>query len=153
MKNLLYLLLLLPLALVTASCDDDDNKVPDVSINTSIEGGVYKDGVIYVVQGTPLVLEVSLDNHTDKDGQLGVITFYWDHYLAGQAVTVPYTFEIPTASQPVGTHLLQAEMPVYVVDYPICVGYFGYQVKIVASADDLPDVPATITLNGSVKKK
>lgn len=153
MKKLLYLLLLLPLALVTASCDDDDNKVPDVSINTSIEGGVLHDGVIYVVQGTPLVLEVSLDNHTDKEGQLGVITFYWDHYLAGQAVTVPYTFEIATATQPVGTHLLQAEMPVYVVDYPICVGYFDYQVKIVASEDDLPAPPATINVQGSVKQK
>ncbi len=152
MKKLLYLLLLLPLALVTASCDDDD-KVPDVSINTSIEGGVYKDGVIYVVQGTPLVLEVSLDNHTDKEGQLGVITFYWDHYLAGQAVTVPYTFEFPTAAQPVGNHLLQAEMPVYVVDYPLCVGYFDYVVKIVPSADDLPDAPATVNLPASIKKK
>lgn len=152
MKKLLYLLLLLPMALVTASCDDD-NKVPDVSINTSIEGGVYKDGVIYVVQGTPLVLEVSLDNHTDKEGQLGVITFYWDHYLAGQAVTVPYTIEIPTATQPVGNHLLQAEMPVYVVDYPLCVGYFDYVVKIVPSADDLPAPPATVNLPGSIKKK
>ncbi len=41
--------------------------------------------------------------------------------------------------QPVGRHLLQAQMPIYVVDYPICWGYIQYYVNIVEAQDDLPD--------------
>lgn len=153
MKKLLYLLLLLPLAFVAPSCDDDDNKIPDVSIKTTIEGGVFHDDVIYVVQGEVLKIGVSLENKTNKDGQMGVVSFFWDHSIAGQALTVPYTFEIPTENQPVGNHLLQAEMPIYVVDYPICIGYFDYVVKVVPTADDLPAAPAPVTLPGNVRSK
>lgn len=153
MKKLLYLLLLLPLTLVGVSCDDDDNRIPDVSVKTTIEGGVFHDNTIYVVQGEVLKINVALENHTDKDGQMGVVTFFWDHYLAGQAVTVPYQFEVNTANQPVGTHLLQAEMPIYVVDYPICTGYFDYNVKIVPTADDMPEPPAAETLPGNIRAK
>ena len=39
MKKFLYLLLLLPLGLVSASCDDD-NKVPDVGVQATLSGGV-----------------------------------------------------------------------------------------------------------------
>ncbi len=153
MKKLLYFLMLLPLAFVVSSCDDDDNKIPDVTIRTTVTNAVMKNNVIYVVQGETLGLEVSMINHTNEDGQMGVISFYWDHYLLGEAVTQPYVFEIPTDNQPLGIHLLQAQMPVYVVDYPICWGYFDYPVKVVASADELPDSPDEPTITGSVNLK
>ena len=55
MKKFLYLLLLLPLGLVSASCDDD-NKVPDVGVQATLSGGVVDNNTIYVVQGEPLVI-------------------------------------------------------------------------------------------------
>ena len=54
-----------------------------------------------------------------------------------------------------GRHLLQAQMPIYVVDYPICWGYIQYYVNIVEVAEDLPgDGEATSrVVTGIVKAK
>ncbi len=152
MKKLLYLLLLLPLAFAVSSCGDDDDKIPDVTIRTTVSGAVMKDNVIYVVQGETLGVQVTMINHSGEDGQMGVITFFMDHYNIGQALS-PEVFEIETATMPLGIHLLQAQMPVYVVDYPICWGYFDYPVKVVASADELPEVPDEPVITGSVTIK
>lgn len=152
MKKLLYLLLLLPLAFAVSSCGDDDDKVPDVIIRTTVSGAVMKDNVIYVVQGETMGIQVTMINHSGEDGQMGVITFFMDHYNIGQALS-PEVFEIETATMPLGIHLLQAQMPVYVVDYPICWGYFDYPVKVVASDDELPEAPDEPVITGSVTIK
>ena len=139
-KYFYYILLLLPLAMVATACDDDDdNKVPDVSVNATISGGVFYEDEIYVVQGEELKIDaLSLVNRTKKDGAMGAVTYYWDNYLIGTNITQPFSLTVNTADQPVGRHLLQAQMPRYLVDYPICWGYIQYYVNIVETADELP---------------
>lgn len=151
MKKFLYLLLFLPLGLIAASCGDDD-KVPDVGLQATISGGVVQDNVIYVAQGEPLVIEqLSIVNHTGKDAAIGVVNYYIDGVPAGQSLLAPYGFELYTDNLPVGNHLLTADMPIYVVDYPICFGAFSFSVKVVEADTDLPGDPAPATLPGVVR--
>lgn len=134
------MLLLLPLTLMMCACsDDDDDDVPNVGISCTISGGVFSDDAIYVAQGTALKVDgLTLVNHTDQDGAIGAVNYYWDHYLIGTNPTPPYELVLETADLAVGRHLLQAQMPIYVVDYPICWGYVQYDVVVVADASQLP---------------
>jgi len=128
------------LTFVAVACDDDDNDIPNVGIQATISGGVFEGDEIYVAQGDELVIDaLTLTNNTDKEGALGAVSYYWDHYLIGTNLTQPFELKLETADQPVGRHLLQAQMPIYVVDYPICWGYIQYYVNIVEAQDDLPD--------------
>ena len=139
-KYFYYLLFLLPLTFVAVACDDDDNDIPNVGIQATISGGVFEGDELYVAQGDELVIDaLTLINNTDKEGALGAVSYYWDHYLIGTNLTQPFELKLETADQPVGRHLLQAQMPIYVVDYPICWGYIQYYVNIVEAQDDLPD--------------
>lgn len=134
-----YLLMLLPLGLLATACDGDDDNIPDVGVQATISGGVFDNDEIYVVKGEALNVDaLTLVNRSGKEGTLGAVTYYWDHYLIGTSIAVPYGLTIDTADQPVGRHLLQAQMPIYVVDHPICYGYIQYYVNIVESASDLP---------------
>lgn len=153
MKKFLYLLLLLPLGFLNVSCDDDD-KVPDVDLQATVSGGVVVDNTVYVVKGEPLVIDgITLVNRSGKDGALGVVTYSLDYMIIGQSLVAPYTFELNTANMAVGPHFLTAEMPVYVVDYPICFGVFSFNINVVEDAADLPGEPAPTTLSGLVKEK
>ena len=150
MKQTLFynLLLLLPLCFMAAACDDDNANLPNVSISATISGGVLDNEEIYVVQGTDLVIDgLTLVNNSGKEGTLGAVTYYWDHYLVGTNIVQPYGLTINTADQKLGRHLLQAQMPIYVVDHPICYGFIQYYVNIVATEAELPgggtDTPDT----------
>lgn len=160
-KLFYYLMLLLPLGFMVSSCDDDDDNVPNVGVQATISGGVFENDEIYVVQGDELKIDgLQLVNNTKKEGTMGAVTYYWDHYLIGTNITQPFALTVNTAEQPVGRHLLQAQMPIYVVDYPICWGYIQYYVNIVESATDLPGGGVTDdgnttskVVNGIIKTK
>lgn len=153
MKKIIYCLLMLPLLALCASCDDDDNKVPNVGIQATFSGATIDDGIIYVVKGEELkVDQLELVNNSGKDGGMGVVTYYINGAVIGQAYTRPYGFEIPT-NMPAGDYLLEISTPIYVVDYPICYGFFSYKLRVVETADDLPSEPATETVSGLIKDK
>lgn len=156
-KYFYYLLLMLPFTFAAVSCDDnDEDKIPDVSLKATISGGVFQDGEIYVTKGDALVVDaVTLVNNTGKEGALGAVSYYWDHYLIGTNITQPFELKFDTTDQPVGRHLLQAQMPIYVVDYPICVGNLQYYVNIVEPDGDLPegDGDTSKTFTGIVTAK
>ena len=138
-----YLLIALPLVFITTACDDDDDKVPNVGVQCTISGGVFNDDVIYVEKGEQLKIDgLTLVNHTDRDAAFGAVSYYWDHYLIGTNPSAPYELIIDTADLPLGNHLLQAQMPIYVVDYPICWGYIQYEVCIV-EPEQAPDGETT----------
>lgn len=153
MKRFIYFLLLLPLAMVIASCDDD-NKIPDVGVQAEVSNAVVTDEAIYVVRGDTLKIDaINIVNRTGKDAALGVVSYYLDYIPVGQAIVAPYAFELQTENKVVGEYLLTAEAPIYVVDYPICIGAFSFKLKIVESADDLPGTPEPATVGGVVKGK
>ncbi len=155
-KYFYYLMLLLPLTFVAVACDDDDDdRLPNVGIQATISGGVFEGDEIYVTQGDVLKIDaLTLVNHTDKEAALGAVSYYWDHYLIGTNITQPFELNLDTSDQPVGRHLLQAQMPIYVVDYPICWGYIQYYVNIVEAQPEAPDdAPTSKVVTGMIKAK
>lgn len=158
MKKFVYtlysILFILPLCLAVASCDDDDDKVPNVNIQAQVEGGILKDGTIYVAEGENLqITSLTLINNTSKEGVIGAVTYYWNFSPIAVASVSPYECTIPTAGMQPGRYLLQARMPIYVVDYPICWGLVEYFVEIVESPDDLPGAPTSAILSGTISAK
>lgn len=153
MKKLLYFLLLLPLTFVAASCDDD-NDVPDVDITTTVSGDgvVVNNRTIYAVPGDTISLDFTMKNHSGKEGNLGVINLYLDRVMIAQ-VLPGEPFKFSTEGMPVGRHLLQASMPVFVVDYPICWGYSDYVIQLVDNRSDIPTDDGTGTTSATVKSK
>ena len=64
MKKILFLVLVLPLLVV--SCNDDENDLPNIDFEVSITGGINIDGVLYVIKGDTLSIDsvdvIYLDN-------------------------------------------------------------------------------------------
>lgn len=138
MKKFFYLLLALPLFMV--SCSDDDN-MPDVNITAAFEGGTQVDGSYYVVKGDTLKVEgMTLVNHGTEEATIGGVRYALDYMPIGSSIIPPYGINIVTDNLPVGNHLLQAEMPIYAVGYSICTGYVAKKITIVAEAADIPEV-------------
>lgn len=153
-KYLYYLLLLLPLGLAATACHDDDDDVPDVSLQATVEGAVVDNNTIYVVKGDNLVISaITLDNRTGKDGAIGAVTYYLNNVNIGQSLVSPYGLELPTEGMAAGGYILTAEMPVYVVDYPICFGAFSFSIVVVEDASELPGTAAPATFGGTVRTK
>lgn len=150
------MLMLLPLTILATACDDDDDDMPNVGVQCTISGGVFEGNVIYVTPGSTLRIDgLTLINHTDKDAALGAVSYYWDHYLVGTNPTAPYELELDTSDMQPGIHLLQAQMPIYVVGYPICWGYIQYEVYIVTDESQIPGdgTETSKTVSGVIKER
>lgn len=138
MKKLFYLLLALPLVMV--SCSDDDD-MPNVDITASFDGGTQVDGSYYVVKGDTLaVTAMTLENHGTEEATLGGVRYFLDYMPIGTNIVPPYGIKIVTDNLPEGNHLLQAEMPIYAVGYSICTGYIAKKITIVGEKEDIPTV-------------
>lgn len=143
MKKLLYLLLLLPLGLFS-SCDDD-NDMPDVTMNVSMSNVVQYDGITYVVAGDTIkVNSVTVKPVTGGNAAIaGGVTYIWDVYTnemsVGYSPVAPYGIDVPTATVGVGNHLLDLRMAIVQVDKSVANAFISYPIKVVASADDIPD--------------
>ena len=178
MKKLLYLLLMLPLAFF-ASCSDDDD-LPQVDLTLTLSGVTQYDGSFYAVKVQPSDTDTEAtltDNEDGKDDDTlpeGVITidsftaqsltnknasvanaaFYIDGLYIAPSFNTSYVCAITTANLPVGTHSLSVVANVLQVDKSIANAALNYTLKVVASADDLPDgAPAIGTYSMTVRSQ
>ena len=153
MKKILSLLLFLPLVAIFASCDDDGKDIPDVAISIETVNPVSTDGAIYVVQGDTLnVKGVVLEAQGDtKQALTTSVSYYFDYVYMGTSYQPPFGMKILTTEDiPVGSHLLEIELPVYAVDKEISQAYVQFPVTVVASEDELPST-STNTVSGHAK--
>ncbi|MDE5628202.1 MAG: hypothetical protein K2I69_01430 [Muribaculaceae bacterium] len=147
MKKYLFLLLLLVPALSLVSCSDDHD-LPNVDFNFTFENAVELDGTLYVVQGETFEI-ASIQVINKEEGKNALITaanYYWDYYFLGSTVQPPYGFEISVEENtPLGEHLLEVECPLYAVDKEPAFAVVAFNVKVVASAEDIPDEGSSFT--------
>lgn len=137
MKKILFILMALPFLL--SSCDDEE-KVPDVSVDVEFSGATLVDGVVYVVQGNDFAIKsvaVSKDSPT-KDAMINRAAYHWDYGDVGFNPLAPFAYQFETAHLPVGSHSLLIECQLLVVGYPVMTAALSYPVEIVASADEIP---------------
>lgn len=146
MKKIFYLLLVLPLIMV--SCKDDD-ELPDVKFNVEISGGKNVNGVIYVVKGDTLTVEkVEIASHNSKGAAMGEVSYFWDGMFLLTNPFPPYKINIATDEMIMPNHILEFNCPLYVVDSPILTAYFRYPVKLVDVPDSIPQEPAQPITSG-----
>ena len=135
MKKILYYLLTVPM-LGLISCDS--NKIPDVDIVATFDGGTQVDDLYYVVQGDELQVTGIHVVNDDIQASIGNVTYYWDYTPIGISTTAPYALNISTDEVSIGYHILTAEMPVYAVGYSISSGFMAKKIVVVADYDDIP---------------
>lgn len=148
MKKLSFLLLALPLLMV--SCDDDDN-LPKVDLNIEVAGGVSSDGYIYVLQGDDLSINsITVDTEeSTPDVKISGADYYLDYRPIWSTVVPPYAFTLDTGNLPTGNHILEIQCPVLAVGYSPAVAYVIYRLKVVDTLDDIPDDGIDPTTAGS----
>lgn len=153
MKKLIYLLFLLPLALL-GSCSDDDD-LPNVDLTISFDNVAADGSVIYVVKGEPFeVTSVSVKGIGSK-ALVTSVTYYWDYLCLGTLPVAPFCYKFGTDYTHTGNHLLG--MTIEVAQEGKSLGFTGalYHVKVVDSVDDLPEGktlgPLTIDYSGKTE--
>lgn len=145
MKKIFYLLLILPLMMM--SCKEDE--MPNVKFNVEFSGGVKVNGTIYVVKGDTLSVEnVEIASHGDKNAAMGEVSYFLDGLFLITKFFPPYKINIPTNDMRINNHVLEFNCPLYVEDSPILTAYFRYPVKLVSNPDSIPqDSDEPVTLN------
>lgn len=148
MKKFLYLILF-ALPFVLSSCSDDDKNLPDVNITLEFDEALNVDGVVYAVQGNPFEITgvKVVNNEADKAAFITSAAYYWDGYYLGTSFVDPYgfKFELPE-NVSLGKHSLVMECPVAAVDKTLATAVVAYDVMVVESFDDIPNIGAeTIT--------
>ena len=155
MKKLIYLLFLLPLAML-ASCHDDDD-LPNVDITVTFDNVVANDqGVIYVVQGEELdVQSVTCVGLGGKNAAVTSVQYTWNGQVLQWNPFAPYKIEIDTSYALVGNHSLTLYMDVAQVDKTLAYSVISIPVVVVATADELPGgaAPGVVSQTYNVGQK
>lgn len=139
-KHLLSLLAALPLVFTFGACSDD-NDIPDVDFDFAFENAVVSDGTVYVVQGDEFeITSITVTNNEEGKGcGISSASYYWDYEFIGAAVEPPYGFKfIVSEETPVGDHSLEVRCPVFAVDKTLANALIAFDVKVVATPEDLP---------------
>lgn len=138
MKRILYILLALPL-LMLSSCSNDD-ELPQVEFDVSFSGATNVDGTFYVVKGDMFTMDgiTVTPVSGSKQATIGAVSYIWDYIAYGTVIEPPFTMSLQTSNLPAGRHVLQMEASVLQVDKAIAMAYFSYPVVIVDSADEIP---------------
>lgn len=147
MKKVFYLLLFLPLFMV--SCDDDhDDDFPRVKMSVDISGAKVINNTIYVVQGDTLSIDsigvVAVDHN--RQVVIAATSYYWDRMYVGTSTIPPFDFSVDTGLLMNGRHLLQMRSSLLAVDYPPVVAFITYPVRIVADESDILEGKGETTL-------
>lgn len=130
-------MLMLPM-LMLVSCSDDD--LPDVTMKVGYEGATDVDGTLYVVQDSTLTitgLYVEAVN-SKHNAAISGASYYWDFIPAGSTIVVPFAAAFNTALYSVGPHQVQIVANVLEEDCTPAIANMVLNVRIVESADDIP---------------
>ncbi len=151
MKKLLYLLLLIPFGFL-ASCQSDDD-LPQVTLDVTFDNVAYQNGVLYVIQGEEWGVEgISVKSLNGENTTLANVGYNLDNISVGFSNVAPYSISFDSSVMPLGTHLLDIGFNVLQVSKPISNGVLSYYVKVVESADEIPNgqLPATQVLTTTI---
>ena len=140
MKKIAYLILSLPLLLVSAC--SDEREIPDASISASFSG-VYvvpDENELYAVSGDTIVVEdVTVKSQSGENVAIGPVDFIWNGFDIGTIPVAPFRYEITTSSLPNKYNMLTLRTNLLIVDHPIYTALVQYKIKIVPDKDSLPD--------------
>lgn len=146
--------MLLPLGFL-ASCNDDDD-MPSVNVQITIENAVDANNHLYIVAGDPLTVQsIEVEGLGGKAAAITGVNYILDHVGLGYNITVPFGGQISPAYLPVGNHLFTLTFDVLQLDKSIAYAQLSNIVTVVQSADDLPEgtTLGPVTLNYTLNPK
>ncbi len=143
MKKLLYLLLVIPFAMMVTSCSND-NDLPNVDISMSFDNAVVKDGTVYVVQDSVFSITGLSTKAVDSNQQSAIVNvrYFWNGYPAPELTWSPLPMEIDMAKMPQpesGNNILGIDATLLETDKSISYCTLAIPIKAVDNVEDLPD--------------
>lgn len=142
MKKLLYLLLVLPFAMMISSCSSD-NDLPNVNVNMTFDNAAEKDGSIYVVQDSVFSITGLTTKAVDSNKQSAIVNvkYFWNGLPAPDLTWSGFPMEINLSKA--GRNVLSLQATLLEVDKSMA--FATINVPIVA-VDKVEDLPAGLTL-------
>ena len=142
MKKLLYLLLVIPFAMMVSSCTNDN--LPNVDITMSFDDAVVKDGTVYVVQDSVFSITGLSTKAVDSNQQSAIVNvrYFWNGYPAPELTWSPLPMEINMANMPVspsGKAVLGLNATLLETDKSMSYCTLEIPIKAVEKVEDLPD--------------
>ncbi len=143
MKKLLYLLLVIPFAMMVSSCSND-NDLPNVDITMTFDNAVVKDGTVYVVQDSVFSITSLTTKAVDSNQQSAIVNvrYFWNGYPAPNLTWSNFPMEIDMAQmiQPEsGNNILGLDATLLETDKSISYSTSRIPSKAVEKVEDLPD--------------
>lgn len=152
MRKLLYLLLVLPFAMIMASCSDDDD-LPDVQITMNFGNAAVENGVLYVAQDSILTLNSIETKAMDANQSAALVNarYYWNYIPAPSLTWSNFPLEIDIDAMPLtesGNNLFGLQATLLETDKSIAYTNIQVPIKVVASVEDFPagQVPGDVQL-------
>lgn len=147
MKKLLYLLLVLPFAMMISSCSSDKD-LPNVDITMSFDNAAVKDGVVYVLDNETFSITGLTTKAVDSNQQSAIVNvcYFWNGIPAPGLTWSSFPMEINMAEMPQpedGENILGLRATLLETDKSIA--YTAINVPIV-SVESEEDLPAGLTL-------
>ncbi len=152
MKKLLYLLLVLPFAMMITSCSNDKD-LPNVDITMSFDNAVVKDNSLYVVKDSVFSLSGITTKAVDSNQQSAIanIRYFWNGYPAPSLTWSGLPMEINMAEMPLlssGNCVLGLNATLLETDKSLSYCFLDVPINVVEKVEDLPDgiLPGPVSL-------
>ena len=142
MKKLIYLLLVIPFAMMISSCSSDKD-LPNVDITMTFENAAVSDGVVYVIQDEVFSITGITTKAVDSSQQSAIanVRYFWNGIPAPGLTWSPLPMEIDMAEMPQpesGKNILGLRATLLETDKSIAYTAINVPIVAVESADDLP---------------
>ena len=143
MKKLLYLLLVLPFAMMISSCSSDKD-LPNVDIKISFDNAAVKDGKVYVMENDVFSITGLTTKAVDSNQQSAIanVYYFWNGIPAPGLTWSNFPMEINMAEMPLakdGVNALGIKATILETDKSMAYTVFDVPIVAVENEEDLPD--------------
>lgn len=142
MKKLLYLLLIVPFAMMISSCSSDKD-IPDVNVTIGFDNAAISDGVVYVLADSTFQVTGITTKSVDSNNASALVNidYYWNYMPAPGLTWSSMPLNINMAEMPVvenGANVLGMDATLLETDKSIAYCTLRIPIKAVDTEADVP---------------
>lgn len=161
MKKLLYLLLVIPFAMMISSCSDD-NDLPNVNITMSFDNAAVKDGTVYVLADDAFSITGLSTKAVDSNQQSAIVNvkYFWNGIPAPGLTWSSFPMDINMEEMPLvekGDNVLGLQATLLETDKSMAYTAINVPIVAVENEEALPEGmtlgEATLTFTSSQSSK
>lgn len=161
MKKLLYLLLVIPFAMMVSSCSDD-NDLPNVDITMTFDNAAVKDGSVYVLADDVFSITGLTTKAVDSNQQSAIVNvkYFWNGIPAPGLTWSSFPMEVNMEEMPLvekGANILGLQATLLETDKSMAYTAINLPIVAVENEEALPEGltlgEATITFTSSQSSK